>query len=93
MVVNAMIVAMVAHANQRNEFIYQVGSSKTNPVISSNLKDFAYRYFSMYPWIDKDGNPVRVKKAKLFTTPTSFHRYLALHYILPLKVIQTFTLW
>ncbi|KAL5717083.1 alcohol-forming fatty acyl-CoA reductase [Ranunculus cassubicifolius] len=88
MVVNAMIVAMVAHANQRNEFIYQLGSSLSNPIISTNLKDFAYRYFSANPWIGKDGIPVIVKKARLFTSPTSFHRYLSLHYILPLKGLQ-----
>ncbi|KAL5714574.1 alcohol-forming fatty acyl-CoA reductase [Ranunculus cassubicifolius] len=88
MVVNAMIVAMVNHANQPNEFIYQVGSSMRNPFIVCVLRDYAYHYFYENPWINSSGNPVRVRKATLFNTAASFHRHIFMRYLLPLKVLQ-----
>lgn len=86
MVVNAMIAAMVAHANQPNETIYHLGSSVSNPVELSELQDYGYGYFSKHPWINKEGKPVIVGKIKVLSTMDSFQRYMALHYLLPLKV-------
>ncbi|KAL1155233.1 hypothetical protein V6Z11_A08G010300 [Gossypium hirsutum] len=87
MVVNAIIIAMVAHAsNQPSETIYQVGSSMRNPVKYHNLQDFGYRYFSKKPWINKDGKAVIVGKIRVMDSMASFHRYMALRYLLPLKV-------
>ncbi|PIA58950.1 hypothetical protein AQUCO_00400069v1 [Aquilegia coerulea] len=88
MVVNAMIAAMVTHANQPNEFIYQVGSSLGNPIKCSTFKDLAYCYFSKNPWIDKDGKQVIVTRPILFTSAASFQRYMAVRYLLPLKGLQ-----
>ncbi|KAK4409066.1 Alcohol-forming fatty acyl-CoA reductase [Sesamum angolense] len=63
MVVNAIIVAMVAHANQPNEsIIYHVGSSVSSPVEFTWLQDYAFRYFTNHPYIDKHGKPVIVGK-------------------------------
>lgn len=86
MVVNSMIVAMAAHANQPCEVIYQVGSSVKNPVRYSNLQDFGLRYFTKNPWINKDGKAVKVGKVTVLSTMDSFHRYMALRYLLLLKV-------
>ncbi|KAL3518517.1 hypothetical protein ACH5RR_021106 [Cinchona calisaya] len=89
MVVNAMIVAMVAHANQPSEMIiYQVGSSLSNPFHFSCIQDFSIRYFSKHPWIDKQGKPVKVGNITVLTTMESFRRYLAIRYLLPLKGLQ-----
>ncbi|KAL5697988.1 alcohol-forming fatty acyl-CoA reductase [Ranunculus cassubicifolius] len=88
MVVNAMIVAMVTHDNQQSKFIYQVGSSLTNPFTFSTFRDLGYHYFSKNPWTDNDGKIVRVSKAKLFGTEISFQKYIALRYLLPLKGFQ-----
>ncbi|XVF69147.1 hypothetical protein PTKIN_Ptkin11bG0057500 [Pterospermum kingtungense] len=89
MVVNATIVAMVAHAsNQSSETIYQVGSSMRNPVRYCNLQDFGFRYFSKKPWIDKDGKPVIVSKVKVMDSMASFHRYMAFRYLLLLKGLE-----
>ncbi|KAE8697043.1 Fatty acyl-CoA reductase 3 [Hibiscus syriacus] len=80
MVVNAMVVAMVAHAsNQRSETIYHVGSSMRKPIIYRSLLDFGYRYFSKKPWIDNNG---------VMDTMAGFHRYMALRYSLPLKALE-----
>ncbi|MBA0820448.1 hypothetical protein Gohar_025752 [Gossypium harknessii] len=89
MVVNAIIVAMVAHAsNQPSETIYQVGSSMRNPIKYRSLQDFGYRYFSKKPWINKDGKAVIVGKIRVMDSMASFHRYMALRYLLPLKGLE-----
>ncbi|KAI3971194.1 hypothetical protein MKW92_020244 [Papaver armeniacum] len=68
MVVNAAIVAMVCHANQlsddRQPFMYQVGSSAKAPFESIKMRDYAYNYFSKNPLIstssDKsNGKPIQ----------------------------------
>lgn len=89
MVVNAMIVAMVAHANEACETIYQVGSSFANPVIFSKIQDCSQRYFLKNPWINKqDGQPVKVGDVTLLSSMASFRRYMAIRYMLPLKGLQ-----
>ncbi|KAL0390006.1 UNVERIFIED_CONTAM: Alcohol-forming fatty acyl-CoA reductase [Sesamum calycinum] len=89
MVVNAIIVAMVAHANQPNEsIIYHVGSSVSSPVEFTWLQDYAFRYFTNHPYIDKHGKPVIVGKVTVLSTMESFQRYMAIHYILPLKGLE-----
>lgn len=91
MVVNAIIVAMVGHANQNdneNVVIYQVGSSSRNPVRYTNLQDYGYRYFTNKPWINKDGKPVKVGKVTVLNSMASFHRYMNLRYVLPLQGLK-----
>ncbi|KAL2541032.1 Fatty acyl-CoA reductase 3 [Abeliophyllum distichum] len=88
MVVNAIVVAMVAHANQPNESIYHVGSSVSNPVEFTWLQDYGYQYFTKHPWINKDGKPVIVGKVTVLSTMASFRRYMAVRYLLPLKGLQ-----
>ncbi|XP_040995478.1 fatty acyl-CoA reductase 3-like [Juglans microcarpa x Juglans regia] len=88
LVVNAMIVAMVAHANQPCDIIYQVGSSVRNPVRNSILQEMGFRYFSQKPWIDKNGKPVKVSKALVLGDMDSFHRYMAIRYLLLLKGLE-----
>ncbi|KAM7528100.1 hypothetical protein LguiB_031510 [Lonicera macranthoides] len=88
MVVNAMIAAMAAHANQPFEIIYHVGSSVTNAVKYGCIQDYGLRYFTNNPWIDKDGNRVKVGKLTVMTSIASFRRYMTLRYLLPLKVFK-----
>ncbi|GKU93866.1 hypothetical protein SLEP1_g7425 [Rubroshorea leprosula] len=88
MVVNAMIVAMVAHGNQPSDAIYQVGSSLSNPLRNGNLQDFGFRYFSSKPWINKEGKPVKVGKMRVLENMNSFHRYMAFRYLFPLKGLE-----
>ncbi|KAK8628978.1 hypothetical protein V6N13_077837 [Hibiscus sabdariffa] len=89
MVVNAMILAMVAAAsNQPWGNIYHVGSSMRNPVKYCHVQDFIFRYFSNNPWTSKDGKPVIVGKIRVMDSMASFHRYMALRYLLPLKGLE-----
>ncbi|KAM0068398.1 putative oxidoreductase [Helianthus debilis subsp. tardiflorus] len=88
MVVNAMIVAMAAHANQPCETIYHVGSSVSNPLKYKSIQESGYNYFSRHPWINKDGKPVIVGKIKVLNSMDSFQRYFSLRYMLPLQGLQ-----
>lgn len=87
MVVNAMIVAIAAHANQTfSETIYHVGSSVSNPLKFTRIQKSGYLYFTEHPWIEKDGTPVVVGEVTVLKSMASFHRYVALRYLLPLQV-------
>ncbi|KAJ4828061.1 hypothetical protein Tsubulata_020832, partial [Turnera subulata] len=84
MVVNVMLVAMVAHANQQqsDQAIYHMGSSVRNPVNFGELHQYAFDYFSMKPWIGKDGKPVMVSKVKVLDNMSSFNRYMVRYMLL-----------
>lgn len=91
MVVNSIIVAMAANAGHQrplDEVIYQVGSSLGNPIRYCDLQEFGHRYFSKHPWINKEGKAVIVGKVKILSSMASFQRYMALRYLLLLKVIK-----
>nr|GFB49272.1 gland-specific fatty acyl-CoA reductase 1 [Tanacetum cinerariifolium] len=47
-----------------------------------------YLYFTEHPWIEKDGKAVIVGEVKVLKSMASFHRYIALRYLLPLQVLQ-----
>ncbi|CAJ2660163.1 unnamed protein product [Trifolium pratense] len=88
MVVNAMLVAMVAHANQPSDVVYHVGSSVRNPLRYLPLHDYALKYFKAKPWINKDGTVVKVGKIAILTDMDSFQRYIFIRYLLPLKGLK-----
>ncbi|RDX58129.1 Fatty acyl-CoA reductase 3, partial [Mucuna pruriens] len=89
MVVNAILVAMVAHANHpSDDVIYHVGSSVRKPLRYSNLQDYGLRYFTAKPWINKDGRPVKVGKVTVLSNMDSFRRYMFIRYLLVLKGLE-----
>ncbi|KAJ4832198.1 hypothetical protein Tsubulata_009024 [Turnera subulata] len=88
MVVNTMLVAMVAHANQRpSQTIYHIGSSKRNPMTYRNFGDYGFTYFTGKPWIGKDGKPVKVGWPRIMGSLTIFHIYVAFRYLLLLQAL------
>ncbi|MED6205248.1 hypothetical protein PIB30_016041 [Stylosanthes scabra] len=94
MVVNAMIVAMMVHAkhpnnNNNDSMIYHLGSSVSNPIRYQNLRDYIQRYFMTKPWISsKDGNPIKVGKITVMNSMSTFHTYMYIRYLLPLKGLE-----
>ncbi|CAI9105582.1 OLC1v1004531C1 [Oldenlandia corymbosa var. corymbosa] len=91
MVVNAMMAAIVTHINQPNDeegmTIYHVGSSGSNPILYSSIQDYDQRHFAKHPWIDAKGKPVKVGKITVLKTMDRFRSYMAIRYLLPLKVL------
>nr|TKR83366.1 hypothetical protein D5086_0000268710 [Populus alba] len=90
MVVNAITVAMVARARQHPESVYHLGSSLRNPVNFSNLHDFSFRYFSENPWINKEGEAVKIGRGTVLSSMSKFYTYMTIRYLLPLKALQLF---
>ncbi|KAJ1440663.1 hypothetical protein SESBI_01730 [Sesbania bispinosa] len=89
MVVNAILVAMVAHANRpSDDIIYHVGSSHRKPLRYKNLTDYGFGYFTAKPWINKDGKTIKVGKIKVLSNMGSFRRYMFIRYLLLLKYFQ-----
>ncbi|GJV52034.1 gland-specific fatty acyl-CoA reductase 1 [Tanacetum coccineum] len=89
MVVNAMIASIAAHANQTScETIYHVGSSVSNPLQFTTIQQCGYSYFAEHPLIEKDGKAIIVGEVKVLNSMASFHRYIALRYLLPLQVLR-----
>ncbi|KAH7835206.1 hypothetical protein Vadar_023828 [Vaccinium darrowii] len=90
MVVNSMLVAMAANANQASDdvVIYQVGSSVSNPIRLNSIQDYSQIYFKKHPWIGRDGKAVKVGNITWLSSMASFHRYMAIRYLLPLKVLR-----
>uniref|UniRef100_A0A2N9ENJ6 Fatty acyl-CoA reductase n=1 Tax=Fagus sylvatica TaxID=28930 RepID=A0A2N9ENJ6_FAGSY len=85
MVVNAMIMAMVAHANTSSRIIFHVSSSLRNPMKLCSLRNFMFRYFTLNPWIDKNGKSINFRKGIVFSSIAKFQAYMAIRYKLPLK--------
>uniref|UniRef100_A0A7N0UZS7 Fatty acyl-CoA reductase n=1 Tax=Kalanchoe fedtschenkoi TaxID=63787 RepID=A0A7N0UZS7_KALFE len=88
MVVNSIIVAMATNANRPTQVIYQIGSSVSHPISMAAFQDMAQRYFTANPWIGKNGEPIRVGKVRVLSTMDSFHRYLTVRYLIPLKGLE-----
>ncbi|KAL9247303.1 hypothetical protein vseg_020747 [Gypsophila vaccaria] len=89
MVVNSILVASMAHANEKGSLrIYHVGSSVKNPLKFNSLHEVAHQYFKLHPCVNKDGSPVIVGHVKVLGSMSSFKTYLSLHYLLPLKGLE-----
>ncbi|KFK30008.1 hypothetical protein AALP_AA7G205800 [Arabis alpina] len=84
MVVNFILVSMAAQVGKK-EIIYHVGSSLRNPLKNEIFPQVAYKYFTNKPWVNKDGKPVCVRNLEILSSMASFHRYMAIHYSIPLK--------
>jgi fatty acyl-CoA reductase len=84
-VVNAMIVAMAAHASENGLFIYHSASSIGNPLPYSVVTDAAYNYFSQHPCVDRDGNIVHAKPPLFLESMRSFRGYMYTRYKAPLQ--------
>ncbi|KAI3919342.1 hypothetical protein MKW92_015625 [Papaver armeniacum] len=97
MVVNAAIVAMVAHANQPSNgddrFTYHTGSSAKAPLHGTKLFAYGYKYFSKSPMIspplkgESFGKPIKIAKPFIFSSMTSFLFFFYVVCVFPVKVL------
>ncbi|XP_037403776.1 fatty acyl-CoA reductase 1-like isoform X1 [Triticum dicoccoides] len=90
MVVNAMMVAMVAHSeDQQVQIIYHVTSSLRNPAPYAILWKSLFRYFNDNPpCTGRNGEHVRLKKMRFFSSVMWFRLYMAFKYMLPLEMLR-----
>ncbi|XP_028555399.1 fatty acyl-CoA reductase 3 [Dendrobium catenatum] len=92
MVVNAMISAITAHSNQHSEFIYHVSSSVRNLVKYSTVEQCAYQYMKKNTQTGGDGKTIKTVRFQFMRTMSIFHRYMFLHYRLPLEGLRLINL-
>ncbi|KAI5004029.1 hypothetical protein ZWY2020_031272 [Hordeum vulgare] len=90
MVVNAMMVAMVAHSeDQQVQIIYHVTSSLRNPAPYAILWKSLFQYFNDNPpCTGRNGERVQLKKMRFFSSVTWFKLYMAIKYMLPLEMFR-----
>uniref|UniRef100_A0A0D9X6F0 Fatty acyl-CoA reductase n=1 Tax=Leersia perrieri TaxID=77586 RepID=A0A0D9X6F0_9ORYZ len=89
MVVNAMMVAMAAHSEERAQSIYHVTSSLRNPAPYAVLSDAGHRYFfANPPRTGKYGEPARLPRMRFFSTVASFRAHMVVKYKLPLEILR-----
>ncbi|XP_037469249.1 fatty acyl-CoA reductase 1-like [Triticum dicoccoides] len=89
MVVNAMMVAMAAHSEERAQTIYHVTSSLRNPAPYAILADTGHRYFyGNPPRTGRNGEPARLNKMRFFSTVARLSLYMAVRYRLPLEMLR-----
>ena len=87
MVVNAMMVAMAAHSEERAQTIYHVTSSLRNPAPYAILAVTGHRYFyDNPPRTGRKGEPARLNKMRFFSTVARLRMYMVIKYKLPLEV-------
>ncbi|KAL3327568.1 hypothetical protein AABB24_035310 [Solanum stoloniferum] len=78
MVVNATMAAMAKHGNLQNRQlnIYHVASSSINPVSFSQIFDYSYNFFKLFPFVNKKGDKCEVKKMRFFDKILDVENYI-----------------
>ncbi|XP_048567230.1 probable fatty acyl-CoA reductase 4 [Triticum urartu] len=92
MVVNATLVAMAVHWNEKSQAIYHVCSSLRNPLNGYVFEDACMDYFSIHPRVLENGKPLQNRRPYLFKRFAYFHAYLILVYKLPLEMLHVVSL-
>ncbi|CAH9086600.1 unnamed protein product, partial [Cuscuta epithymum] len=94
MVVNSILAAVEHHGSNLHhtytdeQLVYHVGSSSTNPLRISDLKNYLYRYFTDRPWSTKSGDLVQVREPTLLTSLNELRRYISIRYVPMLKILK-----
>lgn len=71
MVVNALLGSLPAVKSQGGLHVYQVATGAVNPITLGELYELVYRYFLSNPMLDREGQPIAVKRLR-FQNPSTF---------------------
>ena len=71
MVVNALLGCLPTVEDEGGLRVYQVATGVANPITLGELYDLIYRYFLSNPMLDREGEPILVKRLK-FPNPSTF---------------------
>lgn len=92
MVVNATLVAMAVHWNEKGQVVYHVSSALQNPLTGYVFEDACWDYFSIHPRVLENGKPLQNRRPYLFKRFAYFRAYLMLVYKLPLEMLHAVSL-
>ncbi|KAF0908514.1 hypothetical protein E2562_025874 [Oryza meyeriana var. granulata] len=84
-VVNAMLCIISYHPQGTTNFIYQIGSSMSNPIKLGEMANATYKYFLEKPFVSAKGEVVKVKQPNFLAAMASFYEIMDKHYKVPLQ--------
>ncbi|CAL5063874.1 unnamed protein product [Urochloa decumbens] len=84
-VVNAMLCIVSCHPQGSLDMIYHIGSSTRNPLKISELIHLMCRYFTKKPYINVEGDAVKVRQPNVQAAMASFYELMDIHYKVPLQ--------
>ncbi|KAM3324966.1 fatty acyl-CoA reductase 2, chloroplastic [Capsicum chacoense] len=78
MVVNATMAAIAKYGYLQNPElnIYHLTSTFTNPVSFSQIFDYFYDFFKLFPFVNSKGDTIEVKKVRFFDKISDFENYI-----------------
>ncbi|XP_060206141.1 fatty acyl-CoA reductase 2, chloroplastic-like [Lycium barbarum] len=78
MVVNATMAAIAKHGYLQNPElnVYHLASTYLNPVSLSQIFDYSYDFFHLFPYVNSKGDKVEVKEMKYFDKIANFSNYI-----------------
>ncbi|KAM3399279.1 hypothetical protein ACQJBY_004586 [Aegilops geniculata] len=88
MVINATLVAMAVHWDDKHHIIYHVSSSLRNPLTGLVIEDACEDYFNSNPRMLESGKALKNRRPYLFKGLASFRAYMLLVYRLPLEMLH-----
>eukprot|EP00898_Chlorokybus_atmophyticus_P005572 jgi/Chlat1/6015/Chrsp4S06200 len=89
-VINAMLAAMVRHAKTTDLEVYHVATSVANPLTNPNFTSCVSRHFASQPFVDKQGQPIKLQEMIIFPNQQTFAADTWLRYQLPLQLARLF---
>jgi nucleoside-diphosphate-sugar epimerase len=87
-VVNLILTACAKLEDADKPYVYQIGTSHTNPITLSEISKIWRSYFNAYPMKTDRGKPVQVAPIKFYSTTESFIKKIQWQYIYPLKIAE-----
>lgn len=90
-VINAVLAAMVRHARGFGEKpfeVYHVATSTANPLSIQQFVEASSRHFQRTPFLDRKGEPIKVKRMAVFPTAEAFRWYAFCTYLLPATLAE-----
>ncbi|MCD7467288.1 hypothetical protein HAX54_004628 [Datura stramonium] len=77
-VVNATMAAIAKHGYLQNSElnVYHVTSTSMNPISLSQIFEYSYDFFKLFPYVNSKGDKFEVRKMKFFDKMSDFENYI-----------------
>jgi alcohol-forming fatty acyl-CoA reductase len=87
-VVSLILAACATLTDADKPYVYQIGTSHTNPITLSEISKIWRSYFQNHPMTTDHGKPIGVKPIKFFKSPESFNQKIQWQYLYPLTIAE-----
>lgn len=83
-VVSLIVTACAVLSDASKPYVYQIGTSQTNPITLSEISRIWRSYFDKDPMKSDRGKPVQVRPIKFYKSPEAFNQKIQWQYLYPL---------